>query len=184
MNLNPLSISLRPWSTVRRDCLAALRTVPEVTPFNVQDQVAAAAAQRGCRIALKADEDLRGSASGAVEAKSWGYIIHYDPDPTVDQILIILHELSHIVLGHVSAEPESGTSPAELLGADFPSHLLRSLQLRCGGYRTRQEQEAETLASLILLRATAQAPAELWDTDPELAGLMTRLATHAARTRL
>jgi hypothetical protein len=67
---------------------------------------------------------------------------------------IVLHEIAHMLCGHVSR----GEVPVELLMPDLDPAMIR-LALRRGGYSDRQEQEAEMVACLIAERADASVDA-------------------------
>lgn len=75
---------------------------------------------------------------------------------------IIAHELSHIICGH-GLDGASGPPVLARLLPDITPDLVRRA-LRRSAYHDREEQEAETMASLILARAhraTAEGPAAL-----------------------
>lgn len=63
---------------------------------------------------------------------------------------IIIHEICHLLLEHGSREVESDALSA--LFPDLDARLVRRLLLR-SSYNSREEQEAEFLASLILEHA-------------------------------
>jgi hypothetical protein len=72
---------------------------------------------------------------------------------------IVLHEIGHMVLDHNDFANDQGQISALL--TDLSPHLVQRLLARTD-YSTRQEQEAEMLASPIRTRAhpTDPAPAE------------------------
>ncbi|EST33756.1 hypothetical protein [Streptomyces roseochromogenus] len=61
---------------------------------------------------------------------------------------IILHEIAHMLLDHHHIGPSHGTGPLQHLFTDLDPETVRRLLARTN-YISRQEQEAEMLASLI-----------------------------------
>jgi len=78
---------------------------------------------------------------------------------------ITLHEVAHMLLGHGGEESRRGL--AHLLAPDVEP-ALAELILGRSAYTTAEEQEAETMASLILVRASDSLP------QPPPAGTGTR----------
>ncbi|MEU7553193.1 hypothetical protein AB0B01_12730 [Streptomyces sp. NPDC044571] len=83
---------------------------------------------------------------------------------------IVLHELGHILFGHHSLD---GEEPAE--GA--PVILGRT------NYTTRQEQEAEMLASMIRIRTAGPSPASPAEIRGTLARLESAMGYERSHTR-
>jgi hypothetical protein len=170
MNAKQLTDLIRRRRTIRQRCEAALRSVPRIVPFSAEALCAAIATQLGRPIALRSDAG-QGGLSGWVESTATGFIIHFDPDPTADRQNIILHELSHIHLGHLDESLEHLAAPPPYL-SEVPLSWLRTL--RGGTYVTIQEQEAELLAALIRLRDGARLAPEDGASDPEARGIIDR----------
>lgn len=165
---------LRRRRAIRQRCEAVLAAVPRVQPFSARNLCHAVVARWGWPIMLSADAGQAG-ISGQLEIRADGAIvIHYDPDPTADQDKAILHELSHVLLGHLAELRSPSASTHAYLKHISPERVRH---LRAGAYSDRQEQEAETLASLIRLR---DAPRELvaWTPQNAEAAEIVRRWTH------
>ncbi|WP_344325214.1 toxin [Streptomyces macrosporus] len=110
-------------------------------------------------------------------------IVYREDTSRSHQEHIIAHELSHIICGHgsggVSGPPVLARLLPDLVPGVTPDLVRRTL--RRSAYRDREEQEAETMASLILARAhreTAEGPAAL---APEDATVMARVESVIGR---
>jgi hypothetical protein len=79
------------------------------------------------------------------------YIMYQQETTVLHQQHIIAHELGHLLAGHSSDDGDDAVW-AELL-PDVPPDLLRRA-LRRANYDTEQERDAETVATLLLERAT------------------------------
>ncbi|MEV5988241.1 hypothetical protein AB0L85_25050 [Streptomyces sp. NPDC052051] len=76
------------------------------------------------------------------------YIAYERYTSTAHQSHIIAHELSHMLCDH-RGERSAESPPVELF-ADLDPGLVRGMLMRCG-YTQEAEQEAEVMASLLLL---------------------------------
>jgi len=80
------------------------------------------------------------------------YIYHVDGTSPYHQTHIVLHEIAHLILDHKGTQAWQGL--ARRLTPDVDPELV-TLILGRSVYRTAEEHDAETLASLILTRAAA-----------------------------
>ncbi|MGW0392195.1 toxin [Streptomyces sp. NPDC003042] len=92
---------------------------------------------------------------------------------------IIAHELSHIALEHSGSVQLDQSDPSQLFSdvdpADVRSMLMRSR------YSDDEEQEAETMASLILARATKRWDERAWGVPDEAAEIVARIESGLGR---
>jgi len=103
-------------------------------------------------------------------------IIFYEEQTSpLHQDHIILHEASHLLCDHVSAEVPEAALPHILFPDLRPDAVWRVLQRAT--YGAHQEQEAEILASLIRERLAVDPPAASPVHDPRTAGVLGRLGT-------
>jgi hypothetical protein len=84
--------------------------------------------------------------------KNADYIYHADGTSAYHQTHIVLHEIAHLILDHKGTQAWQGSARRLTPGVD-PE--LVALILGRSVYRTAEEHDAETLASLILARAAA-----------------------------
>lgn len=164
--------------TLRARCKAKLREVPRPRPFSVQALCAAVAAQRGRPIILQpADPE-------ALEPGVHGYklpfpeadVIVFNQQTTLlNQLYTIVHELCHLIWGHRTTHQASETMA--LIFADLPVETVQARLSRTDYAASREEQEANTLALMVLQQIITMMPtAETTETtDPEIAALRRRL---------
>ena len=118
-------------------------------PFELGAFCELLARRRGRPIELWPLAGLGGRTQGAWIATSAADIIVYEERTTrVHQAHIVLHELSHIICGH---EADVGGETGALF-PDLSDDMVRGV-LQRHSYATREEREAEILASLIYERA-------------------------------
>ncbi|MCC6191701.1 MAG: hypothetical protein IT318_21950 [Anaerolineales bacterium] len=128
--------------------------------FDIADFTAWVAARRGRPIQV-VPMSLPPELFGAwIESDAADYIFYEDEPLHVHTVHILLHELSHILLGHKTVRvcgDLSTTAQAARAPEDAqPSQALNGL-FRKVGYADEQEIEAETLSSLIQHRVYQQA---------------------------
>lgn len=87
------------------------------------------------------------------------WVVYEAHTSRVHQEHIITHEFAHMICGHRSVTA-SQTRGTELLFPDLDPGLVRDLMTR-QGYSDVQEQEAETMASL-LVQSLRRASASTW----------------------
>lgn len=140
--------------TLHRRCERLLRDLPVVVPFDIDAFCDAIAARRGRPIILR-PETLHSRPYGFVQVTTTADIITYARNTgPLHQQQIILHEVAHLVWGHVAVgrlPPNPGDRASRQLLSELPTFLLESLQ-RSGRW-TIEEREAELLASRIRQRA-------------------------------
>ncbi|MEV6524290.1 hypothetical protein AB0M43_20250 [Longispora sp. NPDC051575] len=132
-----------------RSCRDTVSHLAIPDPFDVGEFLDGLAAQRGRPIELVPVRAPTGSACGLLVSTDHTDYICYPEDTTpLHREHILLHEVGHLVRGHV------GTTALDGVGALLPSlsaELVRRVLGR-GGYTETQEQEAELIASLIARR--------------------------------
>jgi hypothetical protein len=162
---------------LRERCEAKLRELPIPTPCDGHTFCEALAGHRGRPIALRPlplrAMTGRGTLYGLLVSDPSGDTIYYERDTSqLHQQQIIAHEAGHLILGHPSApvDPDELTPlPDEILEGVHVVHLHRR-----DGTSTMEEEEAETLATLILKRAAAlHLAAQVL--EPQLIEALTRL---------
>lgn len=162
---------------LRERCEAKLRELPIPMPCDGHTFCAALARHRERPIALRS-LPLRamtgqGTLYGLLVSDPSGDTIYYERDTSqLHQQQIIAHEAGHLILGHSSAPVD----PDEL--TPLPDEILEGVQVvhlhRRDGSSTTEEEEAETLATLILKRAAALHLA-VQVLEPQLIEALTRL---------
>ncbi|MEV8531851.1 hypothetical protein [Streptomyces sp. NPDC051211] len=133
---------------LRRRCETILGHLDLTDPFSVDGLCARLAEQRGRPIRLHPlpKEAAESGVCGLwVGTSSVDYVFYEAQTSPLHREHIVLHELGHILFGHNALEGEEN-------GTGIPAALGRT------NYTTRQEQEAEMLASMIRSRAGLPGP--------------------------
>ncbi|MER5932158.1 hypothetical protein [Streptomyces sp. NPDC002054] len=139
---------------LRRRCQTILGHLDLTEPFSVDALCARMAEQRGRPILLHplpreaAESGICGLWVGTDSADFVFYEAQTSP---LHREHIVLHELGHILFGHNALAGEDGEDGEDAADA-VPRILGRT------NYTTRQEQEAEMLASMIRARAGLHPP--------------------------
>ncbi len=121
-------------------------------PFSASRLVAAISAQRGRPLELIALPSLERLPCGLLIATDHTDYIGYPASTPLHQLHIVLHEIGHLLCGHLDGTGLNPTATAALTPHLSPE-LVRKVLGR-DRYADEQEQEAELLASLIGLRVT------------------------------
>jgi hypothetical protein len=152
---------------VRRRCeriVAGLDLTPPFDVFRLCDRLAV---RRGRRIHLTAMSLPPDSPCGLFASTSTLDAIFYQKDTSrLHQQHIIAHEIGHLLCDHASAP--------ELLLPDLDPWLIRELLGRTA-YGAIEEQEAETIASLISTAANLPGARPAPDPPAAIAGVLGRL---------
>jgi hypothetical protein len=158
---------------VRHRCQARLRALDGL-PWHVDAYALARwlAERRGRPIILR---PLAGSGPCGVwvPLPTADHVFYEQHTSPLHQEHIILHELSHLILGHRPGAL-SDMAAAQLLLPHLTPELVRAV-LQRSAYADDQEQEAEVFASLLLERRGQGAPSS----EPAVPG-----STHALLDRL
>lgn len=157
---------------LRRRCEVRLRDLDLPRPFDAWSLADVLAAHRGRPIHLYPVASLNGPGGLWVSTPSADWILYERDTSPLHQEHIILHELSHLVCEHASAQ----VGDPAFLQDIFPHlrpELVRSV-LRRATYAADDEREAELLASMLLERA-ANAMPDHPRPNPSVAGLIDRL---------
>jgi hypothetical protein len=143
-------------SSTRRRCMAVLRDVELPDPFDLGGFCESLAARRGRRLYLHPfhASDARQLPCGVFMSFRDADHIFFDARTSpLHRDHIVLHEISHMLLGH-------GTDPHlhEAVGRLTPSIDQRTIEtmLARTSYSTEHEKEAELLATLIAGTATSR----------------------------
>ncbi|AEF43091.1 hypothetical protein [Hoyosella subflava] len=145
-----------------REVLARLR-MPE--PWSIDALIGEVSAVMGFEIQVQTvpPEALEDSPCGmTLVCPGQAVLVVAEGSPRWHTELVICHELAHMLLEHQSGEKP----PRELLQAWFPSFDPDDVQMMFGRttFDTREEQEAELLATLIVDQGTAKKSARMLGT--------------------
>lgn len=133
-----------------------LGTVELPNPFDVRVLCDRIAAQRGRPIYLHPTDGISGTEApcGTWLATDVGDHIFYEAATSpLHQTHIILHELSHMLLGHRSVLSGAAAPASNVFGSDIDPKTIQSMLARAA-YTTADERDAEQLASLIADRVS------------------------------
>lgn len=160
---------------LRHRCEAQLRGVHIPDPFNIDDFSQQLAHQRGRRLVVHTlpeglPQDMPcGLWLGTVTEDM--LFIESGTTP-FHREQIILHELAHMLCGHVGPPATSHAYAAQSLAPEIDAATVEMMLARTS-YTTKQEQEAETLATLISSQAR-RGPTEPPSARPDLAAAVRR----------
>lgn len=162
-----------PAGTAQRRCAAIVADFDIPRPFDLGRFLDQVAARRGRRIFLHPFTSGPGIPCGLWLSTPQADHIFHEADTTPwHRTHIVLHELAHMLLGHGS--PAGGAvTLADVLVPDVPRALAQFVLGRTI-YATKEERDAERLASLVLGLASAPAPARS-ATGTEAASVLGRL---------
>jgi hypothetical protein len=185
----------------RTDFAALVDRLAVPHPFQLEEFCAGIARRRGRPLHLVPLENAAGAdlPCGLWVGLDTADLVFYEAGAApILKAQIVLHEISHMLLNHLAPEGTAPADGAELAGragraertakeateraADLELGLapdrLRALLAR-NGYSSRQESDAESLATLILERATRAAgapdPASPHAGSPRSAEVLARL---------
>ena len=132
---------------------AIVRDLDIPSPFDLKEFAARLERQRNRPIRLRPVSFAVGAPCGLwIGTADVDYVFYEQDTSPFHQSYIALHELAHMLLGHCGLS--AWQSLARRIAPDISPALVR-LMLGRSGYSSPEEREAETLASLILDRATA-----------------------------
>jgi len=145
---------------LRRRCERRLQDLELSSPFRLEEFVARVAEHRGRPIVVQAVKELGDGAVGcwiAIERPPTDLILCTEATTPMHAEHIVLHELSHLLCGH----------RPQVVGEDVASRLFPDLSpevvagaLNRSAYSSRDEMEAEMMATLIRLRAAQPSSTE------------------------
>lgn len=137
----------------KRRHAAIVRDLDIPRPFDLAEFTARLERRRNRPIRLRPFSSGQGAACGLWIATADADYIFAEQDTTpFHRSVIALHEIAHMLLGH--GGPVAWQNLARQIAPDVRPALVR-LILGRSAYATAEERDAETLASLILQRATA-----------------------------
>ena len=142
---------------MRRKCVAIVKNLDITVPLDVRRLADSIARSRGKPIHLMPSAVPNGAAGMWLSARDSDIILYERDTSPLHQEHIQLHELAHIVLGHV---PVAETT---LLFPDIDESVVARV-LRRTTFTTDEERETELLATLILARTRR------WRRMPQQAG--------------
>ncbi|MFF3242321.1 hypothetical protein ACFYWY_00985 [Streptomyces sp. NPDC002870] len=158
----------------RRDPQDLLTEIEIPSPFSIQAFCDNVAAHRGRPLRLEAVEGISGSNDELcglwIELENSDCIFYEASTSPLHRDHIVLHEISHMLLGHSSVNDVTPSVPSALFTGIAPQ-TVRSVLARAN-FDTPQEREAEQLATRIAklaeLPAAPARPAELHRIDVAL----------------
>jgi hypothetical protein len=157
----------------RRRCAAIAAAVDIPRPFDLGQFLARLAVRRNRMIFLHPFTSGPGIPCGLWLATDRAdHVFHEQGTSPWHQTHITMHEIAHMLLGHGSGHHD-GRGLAALLAPDVDPALARLVMGR-SAYTTAEEQGAETLASLILGRASGSPPPPP-AMDAETSAILSRL---------
>jgi hypothetical protein len=158
---------------LRARCESRLRALELPKPFSAKAFCDQLAARRGRPILLQPIASQAGPWGLWVATSSTDYIFYERETSPLHQEHIILHEACHILCAHHATPIAEAELPRLLFPGLCPETVQRVLQRTT--YSTRDEREAELLASLILERVTRTESATPGRSDSQTARLLGRL---------
>lgn len=141
-------------------CLARLRRLPLPEPFDLDEFCRLIAAERGRPLSILPWKPgvVPASTTGSCMPYGDQDVIYHQPWATgLHRIQIVLHEIAHLVCGHVTHDagrPKAAEGLFDLVEPDMYAHMFA----RHDNYGDEQEREAEVLASLMLEYAVEHEP--------------------------
>jgi hypothetical protein len=160
--------------SLRRRCGKVVASLDVPAPFDVDVLCARVAAQRGRPLHLRPIPMPDGGACGVwVSATDCDFIFYEAHTSGLHQEHIKLHELGHMLSDHSTTAVLASVTARFLLPDLDPAVVSRVLQRT--QYTDDEEREAETIASMILERASRWQPRSEWAGPPEAADVRARL---------
>ncbi|MGA8116927.1 MAG: hypothetical protein WCA46_25105 [Actinocatenispora sp.] len=162
---------MRDWR-LRRRCEAIADDLPIPEPFSVTAFAHALAAPRGRPIELVPVAGWHTAPSGMlVSTDQVDYVLYAADTTELHQQHIVLHELGHLLCGHVHQSTVADAVAALL--PDLSTDLIRRVLGRAT-YDRAEEREAEMMAAVILRRAHHAKPVN-GEVSSELSAGLARL---------
>ena len=132
-----------------------LREIGVPAPFDLDEFRGRLERHRGRSIYLVAILSMPEAFSGLwLGTRDGDYVFYPQGVTPLHRAHIVLHEFSHMLLGHGAAAKDRRCI-AELLTPGLSSRIVQ-LALGRNGYTTAEERDAEVMASMLLERATRQ----------------------------
>ncbi|MCX4902820.1 ImmA/IrrE family metallo-endopeptidase [Streptomyces sp. NBC_00878] len=151
---------------LQRRCKALIRKLEIPSPFDVHTLIQSVAQRQGRPIQLMAIAMPAGSPCGLwISTASTDYIFYEKQASPLHQEHIIVHELGHLLCGHVRLTDVNNDITRRLMPTLSPNMIERVLQRTY--YNTPEEKEAEMIASLIL-QGVHRSPSGLNQAVPEV----------------
>jgi hypothetical protein len=102
------------------------------------------------------------------------YVFFQEATSGPHRLQIILHEIGHLLCEHHTG-PVLGDNISALLVPDLDPKLIRTMLGR-SHYSQAEEQEAETIATLILSEVTRFSPERMFEVPAEAAEVVDRIS--------
>ncbi|WP_121715851.1 ImmA/IrrE family metallo-endopeptidase [Streptomyces sp. E5N91] len=168
---------------LRRKCNRLVAQLPGHHEFDISTLCELVSHQRGRPIGLAPmeldDQSLHGLL---IAAPTTDLIVYQAATSKPHQEHIIVHEIAHILCGHTASDSPRRPIPLQLFPDLDPEFVRKALQR--SGHIDRNEQEAETMASLILARTRWNLPQAPPPPAPEVAEVVSRLERIIGRNRM
>jgi hypothetical protein len=149
------------------------------SPFDVRKLCQRLGNQRGRPILLLPVDLPPESPCGLwVSTDEQDYVFFQKATSGPHRLQIILHELGHLLCDHRTGQVLSDNTSA-LLVPDLDPNLIRTMLGR-SHYSQTEEQEAETIATLILGQVTRFSPERMFEVPAEAAEVVDRISRSIA----
>ncbi|WP_143020214.1 ImmA/IrrE family metallo-endopeptidase [Sinosporangium album] len=144
-------------------------------PFTVEELCRRLGQRRGRRIILVPRDLPPGSPCGlCVSTETSDFIFFHEGTSGPHQLLIILHELGHLLCGH-GVKTGLHDDDINVLMPDLDPVMVRRILGRTR-YGSEEEVVAETIATLILSDVGVYAPSRKWKIPDEVVGVVRRIS--------
>jgi hypothetical protein len=151
-----------PNESIKQRCAAVIREIGVPAPFDVDDFCARLEGYRDRPIRVIAIPAGLGPLSGAwVSTAHTDYIYHPEGISPLHRAHIVLHEFSHMLLGHHGG-PQHPRDLTDLLAPDLGGMMI-GLILGRNSYTSAKEHDAEVMASLLLASVTRCVARRPWE---------------------
>jgi len=151
---------------LRADCLSVVNRLDIPVPFHLQAFCDRLQERQERPLSLRPVALPAGSPSGVcVSTQAADYIFYEASTSSLHQEHIVLHEIGHLLLGHLTGMTGSEQVLRLLLPSLDPRVVVRMLgRGDCTGVTERQ---AELMATLIMQRAVRRVPSPAFGEDAE-----------------
>ncbi|MEU4215880.1 hypothetical protein [Actinoplanes sp. NPDC026623] len=159
----------------RQRCRDIVRDLDIPSPFDVQELCRRLGDKRGRSILLLPMDLPPDSPCGLwMSTEQQDYVFFQKATSGPHQLLIILHEIGHLLCNHHVGSVLSDDLSA-LLAPDLDPGLIKTMLGR-SHYSQESEHEAETIATLILGQVSRFSPEETFEVPAEVADVVGRIS--------
>ncbi|MEU7905251.1 hypothetical protein [Actinoplanes sp. NPDC049118] len=163
------------WRGKRQRCRDIVRDLDIPSPFDVHEFCRRLGDKRGRPILLLPMDLPPDSPCGLwMSTERQDYVFYQKATSGPHQLLIILHEIGHLLCDH-RIGPVLSDELSTLLAPDLDPALIKSMLGR-SHYSQESEHEAETVATLILGEVSRFAPEQTSEVPAEVADVVGRIS--------